>query len=160
MSPEQAKGRAADKRADIWAFGVVLFEMLTGRTAFQGETISDVLAKIIEREPDWNVLPAATSPRLRDCSDAACRKIRSSDCRRSAKRGLRCRSLSCKKAPPSRHSRSVLAPLPWAIAATLLLTTLTISLVHFRETRPPATSIRFQVSAPENNASRRVSTVA
>jgi len=58
MSPEQARGKMVDKRADIWAFGVVLYEMLTGRRAFDGETISDVLAKVIEREPDWNALPA------------------------------------------------------------------------------------------------------
>ena len=66
MSPEQARGRPADKRADVWAFGVVLYEMLTGRRAFEGETISDVLAKVIEREPDWAALPASTPPRLRE----------------------------------------------------------------------------------------------
>ena len=65
MSPEQAKGRPADKRADVWAFGVVLYEMLTGRRAFEGETISDVLAKVIEREPDWTALP-----RLDACAPA------------------------------------------------------------------------------------------
>jgi serine/threonine-protein kinase len=65
MSPEQAKGKVVDRRGDIWAFGVVLFEMLSGRRAFEGETISDVLAKVIEREPDWSTLPAATPPRLR-----------------------------------------------------------------------------------------------
>ena len=66
MSPEQARGRPADKRADVWAFGVVLYEMLTGRRAFEGETTSDVLAKVIEREPDWTALPASTPPRLRE----------------------------------------------------------------------------------------------
>ena len=66
MSPEQARGRTADKRADVWAFGVVLYEMLTGRQAFGGETTSDVLAKVIEREPDWAALPASTPPRLRE----------------------------------------------------------------------------------------------
>ena len=60
MSPEQAKGRQVDKRADIWAFGVVLYEMLTGRQAFQGEDISSTLAKVIEREPDWTQIPART----------------------------------------------------------------------------------------------------
>ena len=60
MSPEQAKGRQVDKRADIWAFGVVLFEMLTGRQAFQGEDLSSTLAKVIEREPDWTQLPPRT----------------------------------------------------------------------------------------------------
>ena len=65
MSPEQARGHSVDKRADIWAFGCVLFEMLTGRVAFAGETASDAIAKILEREPDWSVLPAATPARIR-----------------------------------------------------------------------------------------------
>ena len=53
MSPEQARGQALDKRTDIWSFGCVLFEMLTGRAAFAGETISDTIARVLEREPDW-----------------------------------------------------------------------------------------------------------
>jgi len=60
MSPEQARGKAADKRTDIWAFGVILFEMLTGRRAFQGETVTDVLATIIKEDPDLEALPAST----------------------------------------------------------------------------------------------------
>ncbi len=74
MSPERATGRPADKRADVWAFGVVLYEMLTGRRAFEGETFSDVLAKVIEREPDWTVLPATTPPRLRELLRRCVRK--------------------------------------------------------------------------------------
>jgi Tol biopolymer transport system component len=62
MSPEQARGRTVDKRTDIWAFGCVLYEMLTGRVVFAGETISDTIAAILEREPDWRNLPA-TLPR-------------------------------------------------------------------------------------------------
>jgi serine/threonine protein kinase len=65
MSPEQARGRPADKRADVWAFGVVLFEMLTGRRLFDGETVSDVLAGVLTREPDWQALPADTPGRVR-----------------------------------------------------------------------------------------------
>ena len=57
MSPEQARGRAVDKRADIWAFGCVLYEMLTGQQAFAGESTTDVLAGVIQREPDWSQLP-------------------------------------------------------------------------------------------------------
>ena len=65
MSPEQATGSAADKRADIWAFGVVLWEMLTGRRIFEGETVSHTLAFVITKEPDWNALPANTPPSIR-----------------------------------------------------------------------------------------------
>ena len=57
MSPEQARGKPVDKRADIWAFGVVLYEMLTGRVAFAGDTVTDVIAAVVTREPDWSALP-------------------------------------------------------------------------------------------------------
>jgi Tol biopolymer transport system component len=65
MSPEQARGLAVDKRTDIWAFGCVLYEMLTGRVAFAGDTVSDVIAKILEREPDWSALPPTTAAAVR-----------------------------------------------------------------------------------------------
>ena len=64
MSPEQARGRAVDKRSDIWAFGAVLYEMLTGRRAFDGEDVSDTLANILKREPDWSALPPGTPPAI------------------------------------------------------------------------------------------------
>jgi len=66
MSPEQARGKPADRRTDIWSFGVVLFEMLTGRMLFQGETVSDTLAAILRSDPDWDLLPAETPPRVRE----------------------------------------------------------------------------------------------
>ena len=86
MSPEQARGKAVDKRADLWAFGVVLYEMLTGARLFAGETMTDVIASVVTREPDWGKLPPETPvpfkrllrrclqkdprKRLRDASDA------------------------------------------------------------------------------------------
>ena len=60
MSPEQARGKAVDKRADIWAFGCCLYEALSGKAAFRGETVTDTIAKIVEREPDWEALPKGT----------------------------------------------------------------------------------------------------
>jgi len=66
MSPEQARGRAVDRRTDIWSFGCVLYECLTGRQAFAGETVSDVIALILQRDPEWKLLPASTPPRLRE----------------------------------------------------------------------------------------------
>jgi Tol biopolymer transport system component len=65
MSPEQARGQGVDKRADVWAFGCVLYEKLTGRAAFAGDTVSDTIARILERQPDWSALPADTPPALR-----------------------------------------------------------------------------------------------
>ncbi len=65
MSPEQARGDVADRRSDIWAFGCVLFEMLTSRRAFDGPTVSDVLAAVLRSEPEWHHLPAAFHPRVR-----------------------------------------------------------------------------------------------
>jgi Tol biopolymer transport system component len=65
MSPEQARGKRVDRRADIWAFGCVLYEMLTGQDAFSGETTSDILACVIRAEPDWSQLPAATPQAVR-----------------------------------------------------------------------------------------------
>jgi len=65
MSPEQAKGRPADKRSDIWAFGCVLYEMLTGKRAFDGEDVSDALAAVLRADPDWTLLPAATTESVR-----------------------------------------------------------------------------------------------
>ena len=66
MSPEQARGRSLDKRTDIWSFGCVLFEMFTGRSAFGGETISDTIARVLERDVDWSTLPASMPARIRD----------------------------------------------------------------------------------------------
>jgi serine/threonine protein kinase/Tol biopolymer transport system component len=66
MSPEQARGQAVDKRTDIWAFGGVLFEMLTGRKPFAGGSLADVFAAVVGRDPDWNALPPATPRRIRD----------------------------------------------------------------------------------------------
>jgi Tol biopolymer transport system component len=65
MSPEQARGKPADKRSDIWAFGCVLYEMLTGRRPFDGAEVTDIVARVLERTVEWSVLPQHTPPRIR-----------------------------------------------------------------------------------------------
>ena len=91
MSPEQARGLAVDKRTDIWAFGVVLFEMLTGKRPFRGETATDTMASILKTEPDWSELPPAVHPVCDGCSTDACRKIPDAGCSRSLTRACRSR---------------------------------------------------------------------
>ena len=66
MSPEQARGQTVDRRADVWAFGCILFESSAGKRPFAGPTLSDIVAKVLERDPDWSALPATTPARLRD----------------------------------------------------------------------------------------------
>ena len=65
MAPEQARGKAVDKRADIWAFGCVVYEMLTAKRPFGGETVTDMLAAIVKEEAEWQALPPETPPALR-----------------------------------------------------------------------------------------------
>ncbi len=65
MSPEQARGKLLDRRTDVWSFGCVLYEMLTGRSPLLGETLSDTIAKVLDREPDWEALPTNTPALLR-----------------------------------------------------------------------------------------------
>ena len=65
MSPEQARGRPVDRRSDVWAFGCLLYECLTGQRAFPGETISDTLAAVLTSDPNWTALPAATPGSIR-----------------------------------------------------------------------------------------------
>jgi eukaryotic-like serine/threonine-protein kinase len=74
MSPEQSRGQAVDKRTDIWAFGCVLYEMLTGRAAFAGATTSDTLAAVLKQEPDWQALPSDTPPGIRSLLRRCLRK--------------------------------------------------------------------------------------
>jgi serine/threonine-protein kinase len=76
MSPEQARGKAVDKRTDIWAFGCVLYELLTGKAAFHGEDVTDILAAVVRAEPDWTALPANISPSIRVLLQRCLRKDR------------------------------------------------------------------------------------
>ena len=75
MSPEQAKGRTVDKRSDVWAFGAVLYEMLTGQARLRGGRRLRHAGAILMKEPDWTPLPAGTPRRSEDCCGAASRRI-------------------------------------------------------------------------------------
>jgi hypothetical protein len=128
MSPEQTKGREADKRSDIWAFGCVLHEMLTGRRAFEGEDVSDTLANVLKTQPEWNALPEATptairrllrrsldkdrTRRLHDIADARL-EIDEASADPAGDLAMPSRAVSMKR--PSMFARA----LPWAVTAAL-----------------------------------------
>ena len=93
MSPEQARGKTVDRRTDIWAFGCLLYEMLAGRRPFEGETVTDTLATVLQTEPDWSGLPATTPPRREPARSALPGEgRRSGGSRRSARRACCSRS--------------------------------------------------------------------
>ena len=125
MAPEQARGKAVDRRADVWAFGCVLYEMLTGRRTFEGEVISETLASVLRGEPDWGALPPST-PRaierlLRRClqKDPRERLQAIGDARIEIKEAIAGRDdVSITSAPPAKLRIGVMAAVA-AIAATL-----------------------------------------
>ena len=123
MSPEQARGLPVDRRTDIWAFGCVLFEMLTGSQAFRGRTVTDVLAAVIGAEPEWQRLPAATPPWLR----SLLRRCLQKDPRRRvhdiADIRIELQDQQDDGGPPignpQQPTRRALAILPWALTGAL-----------------------------------------
>jgi eukaryotic-like serine/threonine-protein kinase len=151
MSPEQARGGAVDKRADIWAFGVVLFEMLTGRVMFGGETISDTLAGVLKTDPDWSALPAGTPAAIRRLLRRCLERDRKrrlhdiADARLEIEEALAGASEASPASPPRKTPRW-----PWAVAAFCALAAAAVSLLHFREAPPVLSVTKFNIPAPEN----------
>jgi len=156
MSPEQAKGRAVDRRADIWGFGCVLYEMLTGKMAFRGESVTDTLAAVIKEDPDWSLLPPATPIRVRvllqRClqKDPKQRLQAIGDARISLDEVL-----SGAPDPALAGAAGIFAPLwrralPWSVACIAVLAALALAFVHFREKPPaPGEPMRFHMSPPD-----------
>jgi Tol biopolymer transport system component/predicted Ser/Thr protein kinase len=138
MSPEQARGAAVDKRADIWAFGCVVYEMLSGKRPFQGETTTDILSAVLKEEPDWTGIPARIQHLLGRCLV------------KDPKRRLRDigDAMTLVEAPAVKSSDH--RAMPWALATAFAIAVAVISFVHFRERAPESAAMRFQISMPEN----------
>ena len=149
MAPEQAKGKPVDKRADIWAFGCVLYEMLTGRRTFAGEDVSDTLAFVITKEPEWSALPAETPAPLRRLLRRCLEKDRKrrladiSDARLELDEALTPEPHVSVPAAPVSQRPGWRRAAPWAVAmaAVLALIATLVMWVPWRNA-PPSRSVR------------------
>ena len=157
MSPEQAKGKEVDRRTDIFAFGAVLYEMLTGRQAFAGEDVSDILGSVLKVDPDWTRLPVETPPAiyklLRLClqKDVKKRRQTATDVRIDIEQAL---------AEPEAASANAAAPqkrssVPWTVAAVAILIAAALAVPavrYLREVPPVVPSLSTSLNAPEGTA--------
>lgn len=144
MAPEQARGKKVDKRADIWSWGVVLYELLTGERMFQGEDTAETLAAVIHKQPELERVPAKVRRLLRRCWEKD-PKQRLRDI--GAARELLEEPATAQTAAPVARSRGVL---PWAVAAVVLgLTAAGLAFVHLREQPEERQVLQYTVAAPE-----------
>ncbi|MGA7413075.1 MAG: protein kinase, partial [Bryobacteraceae bacterium] len=156
MSPEQASGKTADRRADVWSFGAVLFEMLSGKRPFEGESVSDTLAMVLKVDPDWNALPRETPASIRRLVQRCLTKDRKQrlqaigEARIAIEEAVAGGSAQLlEEAPePSGGGRRWL---PWGLATLLAAGLAWVAFLHFREEPPaPAAPVRFEIPAPGN----------
>jgi len=155
MSPEQARGKAVDRRADIWSFGVVLFEMLTGERLFAGETVSDTLVAVLTHEPDWNTLPAAIPSAvrtlLRRCLERDPKqRLRDIGEARLALTDATSRAVpaSSEPAAPSTTAAPRRGPAVWAMVAVAFAAGLLLAGWGIRRPPAPASVTRLSIPLP------------
>jgi len=153
MAPEQAAGKPVDKRADIWAFGVVLYEMLSGDRLFDGETVSHTLADVLRAPIDFGKLPRETPPAIRNLVERCLDRNVKNRLRDIGEARVIIERAGKEPAVPQ------IVPLPaasgaggkaaWAVAGLFLATTAALAFVHFREKPAPQRLMRFQITTPE-----------
>jgi eukaryotic-like serine/threonine-protein kinase len=163
MSPEQARGKQVDRRADIWAFGCVIFEMLGGRKPFEGETVTDVLAAVVRAEPDLESLPGSTPPRIRELArrcltkDPKQRLQAIGEARIAIEETISGSPLPSAPLPQGEGGPEgwvrvspVRRALPWAIAGLLAVVAVWLAVGYIARAPKPQPVIRFEVPPPEN----------
>lgn len=152
MSPEQARGRAADQRIDIFSFGCVLYEMLTGKQAFEGEDMAEILGAVLKTEPDWTRLSAGVPPAVRKllarclAKDAKKRRRHAGDVLMDLEDAMGGNEVEHAQ-PAARGSR-----IPWTVAAIMAVLVIGIGVIHLTETSPPAPVTAFDLPLPEGTS--------
>jgi Tol biopolymer transport system component len=158
MAPEQARGRPVDKRADIWAFGCVLYEMLTGRSAFAEETVTDTIAAVMTRTPDLNVLPAATPAALRRLLERCLERDPRKRLRDIGEARIAFERLAGD--PPGAEAAGATgtprwrAVLPWALAALAIVAAAAIALRPRAQPVEPLPALTYRLAIPGLSLSR------
>jgi len=159
MSPEQARAKAVDKRTDIWAFGCVLYELLTGKQTFHGEDVTDILAAVVRAEPDWQALPEATPLQVRSLLRRCLQKDRSVRLRDAG--DARIEILEAVSAPVTAAAATTgpatkgwRGRLAWVVSAVLLFSTIGLGAAAFYLFRVPTdvAPTRFFISPPEKGS--------
>jgi len=153
MSPEQARGRAVDRRSDIWAFGCILYECLTGKRAFHGDTVSDTLAHILKGEPDWNALPVSTPWSVTNLLHRCLRKEHKNrlrdigDVRIEIEEALRSPATAERtgKGIPARTSRLVIALFVLISLAAVAAITALLTRMWDRQSLSPRSAVRIEI---------------
>jgi eukaryotic-like serine/threonine-protein kinase len=144
MAPEQARGKeSVDKRADIWAFGVVLYELLTGKLLFQGEDLGHTLASVIMQEPDLTTAPAEVQPLLKRCLEKDPRK---------RLRDIGDMELLLGPPAPIVAAKAGRRWVAWGVAAVLALALAVLAIMHFRETPPMLQAVQFAMEPPPDSS--------
>jgi serine/threonine protein kinase len=151
MSPEQARGASVDRRTDIWAFGVVLFEMLSGRPLFRGDTVGDTLAEVLKAEIPWSALPASLPPHivtlLRRCMDRD-RKTRLRDIG-EARIAIVAPAVTTISAPHQADRKRAPYKLPIAVLGGIALLSTGLYVREILRRPPPPEEVRFEIYPPE-----------
>jgi len=155
MSPEQAKGKSVDRRTDIWAFGCVLYEMLTGKMAFNGETITDVLAAVIKEEPDWKALPKDTPTHVRVLLQRCLKKDAKQRLRDIGDARIALEEVLSGAAKEVARSAGGTLPLwrralPGALAAACVALVIVLGAAYFMRSGGTSRVLRFAIGPPEN----------
>jgi Tol biopolymer transport system component len=156
MSPEQARGKAVDKRTDIWAFGCVLYELLTGKQAFQGDDVTEILASVVKSEPDWPALPAQIPSSIRTLLMRCLRKDRRQRLSDAADARIEIEDAIASREDhgATQIVRTSKVNVPWVLTAALAITAMVaiaFGMVAYRASRSPAVQnrvVRFAISLP------------